>query len=75
MATGAGGVVDNQVGELEVDGFRWAQRQAEAAAVAHIESDHSHFGRVRWSQHGRRLADRYRGVKHQPCLELRFLLG
>src|SRR3989441_7114198 len=52
-APGAAVAVDHQVVELEVNGFRRTQRQAQPAAVAHRQIHHRYFGRLRES-HGRR---------------------
>src|SRR2546422_172774 len=42
----AAGAVDHQVVELEVNGFRRTQRQAQPAAVAYRQIHHRYFGRL-----------------------------
>src|SRR5438034_6204031 len=55
--------------------FGRAEGKAQTAPVAHLEIHHGNLGEGRRRSHGRTVAAAVRGVKHQPCLELRFSLA
>jgi len=58
-----------------VNRFRRAQGETQAAAVADLEIHDGNLGDGWRGSHARTLAAPVRGVKHQPCLELRFSLA
>jgi hypothetical protein len=55
--------------------FRRAKREAETATVAYLEIHYRNLREGGRGSHARTVAAAIRGVKHQPCLELRFSLA
>jgi len=55
--------------------FGRAEGEAQTAPVAYLEIHYGNLGEGRGGSHARTLAAAIRGVKHQPCLKLRFSLA
>ena len=58
-----------------MNGFWWTQREAQTAPITQLEIYHGDLWQGRRALHAPTLAAPVRGVKHQPCLELRFSLA